>query len=95
VASGLKVFSSDFGEQPGCGPDPDFRACCARPGQQGGFDPASGPRFRTPLRDHDSYLRALSAERRDLLGPTASHSRHQLQQPGFHSGAPGGLHRCR
>jgi len=60
VASGLKVFSSDFGERPGCGPDPDFRACWARPGQQGGFDPASGPRFRTPLQDPASGPRQLS-----------------------------------
>ena len=75
MASGLKVFSRDFGEQPGCGPDPDFRACWARPGQQGGFNPASGPRFRSATAISVCCRRSAvisSAQRRPIRGTSSS-----------------------
>ena len=66
MACGLEVFSSDLGEEPGCGPDPDSGHAGQDRGKRVVFD---------QLVDHDSYLRALPAQRCEMLGQARENGR--------------------
>ena len=75
MACGLEVFSSDFGEELGCGPDPDSGHAGQDVRKRVGVH---------QLLDHDSYLRALSAQRCELLGQARENGRGGVRADDHH-----------